>query len=102
MRQAGVSIALDNFGTGYSNLYHIREFGFDKVKIDRRFVAHMDEEDAARVVRALAGLGEGLGLTVCAHGVAGPAANALLLASGIHEGQPLSGLISADATRAFF
>ena len=102
LRQAGVSIALDNFGTGYSNLYHVREFGFDKVKIDRRFVAHMDEEDAARVVRALAGLGQGLGLTVSADGVAGPAANALLLASGIHEGQPLSGLISADATRAFF
>jgi len=102
LRQAGVSIALDNFGTGYSSLYHLREFGFDKVKIDRRFVAHMDEDDAARIVRALAGLGQGLGLAVSADGIAGSKANALLLASGIHEGQRLSELLSADATRAFF
>jgi diguanylate cyclase (GGDEF)-like protein len=99
LRQAGVRIALDNFGTGYSNLYHIREFGFDKVKIDRRFVANMEEVDAARVVRALAGLGHGLGLAVSADGVAGATANALLLASGIREGQPSSALVSAEAAR---
>ncbi|MCP4738743.1 MAG: EAL domain-containing protein [Bosea sp.] len=98
LRQAGVRVALDNFGTGYSNLYHIREFGFDKVKIDRRFVSNMQDEDAASVVRALAGLGQGLGVTVSADGIAGPG-DAALLASGVSEGQNAAQLLSADAAR---
>lgn len=98
LRQAGVKVALDNFGTGYSNLYHIREFGFDKVKIDRRFVSNMQDEDAASVVRALAGLGQGLGVTVSADGIAGPG-DAALLASGVSEGQNAAQLLSADAAR---
>ncbi|KRE22016.1 hypothetical protein ASE66_26570 [Bosea sp. Root483D1] len=99
LREAGVRVALDNFGTGYSNLYHIREFGFDKVKIDRRFVSNMQDEDAASVVRALAGLGQGLGIAVSADGIAGPAGDAALLATGIREGQSASQLLSADAAR---
>lgn len=99
LRQAGVRVALDNFGTGYSNLYHIREFGFDKVKIDGRFVSNMQDEDAASVVRALAGLGQGLGVAVSADGIAGPAGDAALLASGVSEGQSSSQLLSADAAR---
>lgn len=102
LRQAGVRITLDNFGTGYSNLYHIREFGFDKVKIDRRLVANMNEADAAKVVRALAGLGHGLGLSVSAEGVAGAKSNPLLIASGINEGQSSASLVSEEATREFF
>ncbi|QIG51546.1 EAL domain-containing protein [Nordella sp. HKS 07] len=102
LREAGVRIVLDNFGTGYSNLYHIREFGFDKVKIDRRFVANMDQKDAARMVRALAGLVHGLGLAVSADGVAGATAKPLLIASGIHEGQTSASLVTAEGTREFF
>lgn len=102
LRQAGVRIALDNFGTGYSTLYHIREFGFDKVKIDRRFVANMNRKDAAKVVRALAGLVHGLGLSVSADGVAGATASPLLIASGINEGQTSTSLVSEEATRDFF
>lgn len=101
LREAGVRIVLDNFGTGYSTLYHIREFGFDKVKIDRRFVASMEEKDAAKVVRALAGLVRGLGLAVSAEGV-GATANPLLIASGIDEGQTSASLVSEEATREFF
>ena len=102
LRDAGVRIALDNFGTGYSNLYHIQEFGFDKVKIDRRFVEKMGEEDAAKVVRALAGLGHGLGLAVNADGIPHSTGNSELLASGIREGQMSSGLASAEETAGFF
>lgn len=102
LREAGLRIVLDNFGTGYSNLHHIREFGFDKVKIDRRFVANMNEKDAARVVRALAGLVHGLGLAVSADGVAAATAHPLLIASGIHEAQISASLVSEEATRQFF
>ena len=102
LRAAGVRIALDNFGTGYSNLYHMQEFGFDKVKIDRRFVENMGEQDAARMVRALAGLGHGLGLAVSADGIPQNAASQLLVASGIREGQPQDELVSAEETRRLF
>ncbi|WP_442578217.1 putative bifunctional diguanylate cyclase/phosphodiesterase [Mesorhizobium sp. ASY16-5R] len=102
LRDAGVRIALDNFGTGYSNLYHIQEFGFDKVKIDRRFVEKMEQEDAAKVVRALAGLGHGLGLAVNADGIPQATGNSILLASGIREGQPSSSLATAEETLRFF
>ncbi len=102
LRQAGVKIALANFGTGYSNLYHMQELGFDKVKIDRRFVGNLDEEGAAKVVRALAGLGSGFGLSVSADGVAGTGAKSALLASGIREGQSSEQALSADAALRCF
>lgn len=99
LRQAGIKVALGNFGTGYSNLYHIREFGFDKVKIDRRFISKMDDADALSVVRALAGLGQGLGFAVSADGVSGSSANSDLLASGIREGRSSTELLTPEATK---
>jgi diguanylate cyclase (GGDEF)-like protein len=99
---AGVSIALDNFGTGYSNLYHIQEFKLDKVKIDRRFTEKLGDEETARLVRGLAGLGHGLGLTVSAHGGTGLAANAALMLFGVEQGQHSNELLSADATKRLF
>lgn len=98
LRRAGVRIALDNFGTGYSNLYQMQELGFDKVKIDRRFIERLDESDAAKVVRALAGLGRGLGLVVCADGTAPSAASPVLLDAGVREAKPSDGFLSAEAT----
>jgi predicted signal transduction protein with EAL and GGDEF domain len=63
LRDAGVRIALDDFGTGYSSLYHLRNFKVDKIKIDRSFVDNMERDaDANALVRALLGLGHGLGV----------------------------------------
>ncbi|KQY32993.1 hypothetical protein ASD21_22165 [Caulobacter sp. Root1455] len=70
LRQSGVRIALDDFGTGYSSLYHLRNFKLDTIKIDRSFIGAMaSDQDSAAIVRALIGLGAGLGLTVIAEGV---------------------------------
>ena len=70
LRQSGVRIALDDFGTGYSSLYHLRNFKVDRLKIDRSFVESMGrDKDSAAIVRALVGLGAGLGLEVTAEGV---------------------------------
>lgn len=70
LRDAGVKIALDDFGTGYSSLYHLRNFKVDRLKIDRSFVENMStDKDSAAIVRALVGLGAGLGLQVTAEGV---------------------------------
>ena len=88
LRAAGVRITLDNFGTGYSTLYHLRSFKLDKVKIDRRFVGELaSTPDAVRVVNALVGFGNGLGLQIAAEGIEAPGANDLLRLSGCQEGQ---------------
>ena len=69
----GVRIAMDDFGTGYSSLANLRAFPFDKIKIDRSFVQSVDSnEQAATIVRAVLGLGRGLGLPVLAEGVETP------------------------------
>jgi diguanylate cyclase (GGDEF)-like protein len=66
----GVRIGMDDYGTGYSSLTHVRDLVVDHVKIDRSFVARMDVEPSdAAVVAAILGLANGLGLGVVAEGV---------------------------------
>src|SRR5262249_3614245 len=67
----GVRLALDDFGTGYSSLTSLRKFPFDKIKIDRSFVSDIsaDSANALAIVRSVAGLGTGLGMTTTAEGV---------------------------------
>jgi diguanylate cyclase (GGDEF)-like protein len=88
LRDAGVRIAIDNFGTGYSSLYHLRNFKIDRLKIDRSFVGSMaSDKDSAAIVRALVGLGEGLGLQVTAEGVETLAQQRLLIEQGCDQAQ---------------
>jgi diguanylate cyclase (GGDEF)-like protein len=66
----GVRIAMDDFGTGYSSLSNLRSFPFDKLKIDSSFISAVNlNEQAATIVRAVLGLGRGLGVPVLAEGV---------------------------------
>lgn len=70
IRGMGVSVALDDFGTGYSSLSHLRLFPFDKIKIDGSFVKEaVDRPESAAVVKAIADLGERLGVVTVAEGV---------------------------------
>jgi predicted signal transduction protein with EAL and GGDEF domain len=70
LKALGVRIAMDDFGTGHSSLSNLRAFPFDKIKIDRSFVKSVNSnEQAAAIVRAVLGLGKGLGLQVLAEGV---------------------------------
>lgn len=105
LREAGVRIALDNFGTGYSSLYHLRNFKLDKIKIDKSFVESMSStRESAAIVSALAGLGEGFGLTIAAAGIETSQQQAQLVRSGCEQGQGhlYSDPLSAEATTAFF
>ena len=102
---AGVRITLDNFGTGYSTLYHLRACKLDKIKIDPVFVAGMSSErDKARLVSALVGLGQGLGLTIAADGILTAGQSAQLTISGCQEGQGewISAPVSAAETTLLF
>ncbi|TMJ63277.1 MAG: EAL domain-containing protein [Alphaproteobacteria bacterium] len=70
VKAIGVRIAMDDFGTGYSSLSNLRAFPFDKIKIDGSFIKSVDSNSqAATIVRAVLGLGRGLGLPVLAEGV---------------------------------
>ena len=70
LRELGVQLALDNFGTGYFSIRRIRDFGFSRLKIDRSLVSGLpgNSEQAAHVV-AILGLGRSLDLEVVAEGV---------------------------------
>jgi diguanylate cyclase (GGDEF)-like protein len=70
LRDLGVRISLDDFGTGYSSLSYLRNFEFDKIKIDRSFIRHMSlERQSGAIVSAIAGLGGSFGITTTAEGV---------------------------------
>ena len=88
LKNLGVRIAMDDFGTGYSSLSNLRAFPFDKIKIDGSFIRSVDSnEDAATIVRAVLGLGRGLGLPVVAEGVETTGELAFLAAELCTEGQ---------------
>ena len=88
LKALGVRIAMDDFGTGYSSLSNLRAFPFDKIKIDGSFIRSVDSNDeAAAIVRAVLGLGRGLGLPVLAEGVETAGELAFLAAELCHEGQ---------------
>jgi EAL domain-containing protein (putative c-di-GMP-specific phosphodiesterase class I) len=88
LKSLGVRIAMDDFGTGYSSLSNLRAFPFDKIKIDGSFIRSVDSnEEAATIVRAVLGLGRGLGLPVLAEGVETAGELAFLAAEYCLEGQ---------------
>lgn len=103
LRAKGVRIALDNFGTGYSNLFHLMSIRLDKIKIDRRLI-EMSADGGTAVVKALVGLGAGLGLTVAAEGIDETRQSASLRSSGCEVGQGhlFGAVVSAAETLRLF
>lgn len=67
---AGAALSLDDFGTGWSSLQHLRRMPVESVKVDRAFAVDLDRDpEAEQFMRALLGLGRDLGLTVIVEGV---------------------------------
>jgi len=70
LRQLGVRIAMDDFGTGHSSLSYLLSFPFDEIKIDRCFIKGLpNESNSLAIVRAIAGLANSLNMTTIAEGV---------------------------------
>lgn len=84
----GVSFALDDFGSGYSNLGYLKYLPFQTIKVDRQFVCQTpaDRHNAA-ILRATLLLAQGLGMEVVAEGIETPAQHQHLMELGCEFGQ---------------
>lgn len=69
LKNQGIRISLDDFGTGYSSLSQLRALPFDRIKIDRSFVAELAQDGTSELINAIVALGKGLNLPVTAEGV---------------------------------
>lgn len=70
LRAVGIRVSLDDFGTGQSSLGRLREFHFDKLKIDRAFVSSiLEDKPSEHIIRAILAMCEGLGMDVVAEGI---------------------------------
>jgi EAL domain-containing protein (putative c-di-GMP-specific phosphodiesterase class I) len=70
LRAAGVRLALDDFGTGYSTLSYLPELPFDRLKIDRRFLARAyNGRGGEALIRAIISIGHTFGLAVVVEGI---------------------------------
>jgi diguanylate cyclase (GGDEF)-like protein len=88
LRAAGVRVAIDDFGTGYATLSQLIELRFDKIKIDRSFVARIGKDmESGVIVRAILGLANGFGMTATAEGIEDASQLAFLRQNGCTEGQ---------------
>ncbi len=88
LKQLGVSIALDDFGVGYSSLGYLSSFPIDGIKIDRSFVHKIrDDERSRNIVQAIVGLAQSFNLGVVAEGIETPDDAALVHELGCDQGQ---------------
>ena len=88
LHDLGVTIAMDDFGTGQSSIAGLREHGFSALKIDRTFVGELPGTDLdSSLVTGMLGIGRGLGIPVVAEGVETEEQRDFLLAHGCRVGQ---------------
>jgi diguanylate cyclase (GGDEF)-like protein/PAS domain S-box-containing protein len=86
LKQIGVSLAIDDFGIGYSSLNYLHRFPIDKLKVDQSFVRDMLDDPADwAITKAIIALGHTLGLTVSAEGVEREAERERLAEAGCDE-----------------
>jgi diguanylate cyclase (GGDEF)-like protein len=70
LKALGVKIALDDFGSGFSSIGYLRQFGFDRIKIDRSLVMDIQNSDSQReMFKATVALARSLGIPVTAEGI---------------------------------
>jgi len=69
LKRLGISLSLDDFGTGWSSLSYLRRFPLDRIKIDRSFIRDLSEPGSAAVVRSILSLAQNLDLACVAEGV---------------------------------
>ena len=88
LRALGVRLALDDFGSGYSSLSYLQKLPFDKLKIDRSFVAGLNRSaNGGVIIQAVVTLGRALGMEIVIEGVETDEQRVLLRLAGCNEMQ---------------
>ncbi len=88
LKETGVSLAIDDFGTDYSSLSYLHRFPLDTLKIDRSFVVNMMEDQTSRrIVNAIIRMAQDLDLDIVAEGIEGREEYDLLAKYGCQYGQ---------------
>lgn len=88
LKKLGVTISIDDFGTGFSSLSYLEKLSADRLKIDGSFIAKLDDPGSGqRIAQMIISLGHRLNLQVLAEGIETPAQLEELKALGCHEGQ---------------
>jgi diguanylate cyclase (GGDEF)-like protein len=100
LRESGVKISLDDFGTGFSCLADLRRLPIDHLKVDKSFVESI-HIDSAPIVNAIVTTAQTFGLKVVAEGVETVAQAEMLVGLGVHylQGYLFSDILLPDATR---
>lgn len=87
LRNVGMKLALDDFGAGFTNLRYLNELPFDRIKIDRSFVATLDSFTGRVIVRSIIALAQSLNMLVTAEGVESREQADALIGLGCDQGQ---------------
>ena len=88
LRDEGIRVAIDDFGSGYSNMRYLRSIPADALKIDKSFILTLDTDDKNRkIVPTIIDLGQQLGFAVVAEGIETAASYNTLADWGCDEGQ---------------
>ena len=88
LKSMGISIAMDDFGTGHSSLATLHAFPFDKIKLDQSFVKRVPQDaSAAAIIGTVMALGRSLGIPVLAEGIETQAQWDFLVEQGCAKGQ---------------
>lgn len=105
LKRMGVKLSIDDFGTGYSSLSYLKQFPFDKLKVDRSFIRDVGaNSDDAAITTAIIRMAKSLGLKVIAEGVENEAQMSFLRALRCDEiqGYYFSKPLTADQVSARF
>lgn len=84
LQSLGCSVALDDFGAGYTSFKQIKNLNVDMIKIDQHFVRHIDKDENVLFIRALQSLADGMGITTVAEGAESQRETEMLQAIGLN------------------
>jgi diguanylate cyclase (GGDEF)-like protein/PAS domain S-box-containing protein len=86
LRRNGIELSIDDFGTGYSSLQYLRDLPANRLKIDRTFIARIEQSSVDRaIISTIAHLAHALDMRVVAEGVENETQKSLLRAAGCDE-----------------
>lgn len=111
LKKLGITIAVDDFGTGFATLDYLNMFPFDRLKIDRSFVLKLlRDNQSGAIVSAVAALARNIGMETTAEGVETQEQYEILRAAGCTHAQgyllgkpsPLATFLSQEADRVYY